>query len=592
MNPKSLQALRKIFPQYIDDVGEQALKHSDEILDPKTLKRLSAEIAQEADQAIVPMGSGSRLEALMKAKQSAPDLDDLNLQKLAQTEGDDLARRAFQQGDDVLDTARRTDNARLVGEVADTGPSNFTMPDPNASVPMTRPNTMPAKVPEVMDSSLPVQLSKQPEDFIEAMSKELPKKGLNLGRAAGIGGGIAGAGYLANELLGGGDDGDKGQAQQAGMPQKRPEDARIPAPAQTKEDKPIVKDVISKVTNPQQTREEKVDSMSNYIKMLQEAQAKDDKNEFLTTMLRAAVQAGAALSMTKADYSGVEALEKQTKNIDKVKKQMDTDKMYRQMQEEAQMADPNSAVSKQVRALLIQSGYPANDKMSAKQLKDMGVNIYNLIGQQKAQEAKLKIEQSKASLSNEDKKKKFAQSLRKEVTTGALGKQYSNFVQAERISSALSEFKKNPSGYKDYATLMGGLKALQGDESVVREAEVRMGMSATSIFDSTYNRLQKLATGKMLTDNQRNEMVKTIEVLKDVGHRNYMDAVTPILEQAEMEGIEKSLILPKSLSSTEPSKKGGTSIKLPSQMKPNSVITTKSGKKYKVNQDGTTATEI
>lgn len=549
MNPKSLQALRKIFPQYVDDVGEAALKQADEVIDPTTINRLSAELAQEADQAIVPMGSGSRLEALMKAREAAPDINDLNLQKIAQQEADDAARAAFQQGDDVLDAAKRTEDARLVGEAVDKGPSNFTMPDPNASVPMARPNTMPAKVPEVMDKTLPVPLGKQPDDFINATATEIPMKRPSIGKAAAIGTGLAGAGYLASQL---GEDGKGGKAQQAGVvPPKRPEDAKIAAPAQTKEDKPLVKDIINKVTNSQQSKEEKVDAMSNYIKMLEEAQAKDDKNEFLTTMLRAAVQAGAALGMTKADYSGVEALEKQTKNVDKLKKRMDTDKAYRQMQEEAKMADPNSAISKQLRSMLVQMGYPTTDKMSAKQLQDMGVNVFNLLGQQKAQEARLAVEQAKGVKTIDEKKKKFAQSLRKEATTGALGKQYSNLVQADRMLASISEFAKDPSGYKDYASLMGGLKALQGDESVVREAEIRLGMAAGSLADRIEANFSRYTSGKSLSENQRKELIKTVQILSNVARKNYMDAVAPILEQAEMEEIDKSLILPKSLTSQQ-----------------------------------------
>jgi hypothetical protein len=119
-------------------------------------------------------------------------------------------------------------------------------------------------------------------------------------------------------------------------------------------------------------------------------------------------------------------------------------------------------------------------------------------------------------------------------------------------------------------------------------------MSATSLFDSLQNQLQKAATGKLLQPEQRKQMVDTIRILSDISKNQYMQSVQPILEQAEREGIDRELILPGSVVGEEKqvAEPGKGTVKLGSQKKPGTVITTKGGKSYRVNEDGQTATEL
>jgi len=374
---------------------------------------------------------------------------------------------------------------------------------------------------------------------------------------------------------------------------------------------PPVTNEIKKIQSAPRTTsisEEKAPVLSEQelmLNRLQQAQDADAQDRFMSGLLRAGTTIGGAVAMTKPDYSGVEALEKNIgvneKNLkSQISTKSDIQKLNQaqlQLEDENKLRDPNSSASKLVKQILAKQGINVN---TAQEAKNVGINVQNIILQEMASADRMKMaEISKdQKLAKEEKKlsedqKKFTRDLRKEATSGVLGKQYATYSTGQRMSNALTEFAKNPSGYKDYATLMGGLKSLQGDESVVREAEVRMGMSATSLFDSLQNQLQKAATGKLLQPNQRKQMIETIEILTGISQQQYMQSVQPILEQAEREGIDRSLILPGSLVGQNKQEKSvqKQTVKLSNNKQPGAIITTKSGKTFRVNSDGLTATE-
>jgi hypothetical protein len=293
------------------------------------------------------------------------------------------------------------------------------------------------------------------------------------------------------------------------------------------------------------------------------AKERANRNALFAMLGKAATQIGGGIaslgagSQVKIDGSGFDDLLKMAdRPLTQLQEKQKYDKAKSELDDEKAMRDPNSEISKLVSELAVKTGLiKPGQQVSAMSLKNAGVNLGTLLatieaGKARKEAAALARDEkikAKESMLNE-RQRKFVQGLRKEATTGVLGKQYATYSTGQRMGSALEEFSKNPSGYKDYATLMGGLKSLQGDESVVREAEVRLGMSATSAIDAAYNHLQKLATGRMLTENQRKEMVNTIKTLTDASRTQYMHSVKPILEQAQMEGIDPELILSGSLS--------------------------------------------
>lgn len=292
------------------------------------------------------------------------------------------------------------------------------------------------------------------------------------------------------------------------------------------------------------------------------ARDRSDRNALVALLGKASTQIGGGIaslgagSQVSGDASGFEDLLKMSdRPLSQLKEKQNYTKAKAELNDENAMRDPNSEISRMVTGIAQKVGIlKAGQTASAMDLKNAGVNLGTLLSTIEAgkarteaaalaREARIAGKEEKLS----DTQRKFAQGLRKEATTGVLGKQYSTFSTGQRMSDALSDFAKDPSGYSDYATLMGGLKVLQGDESVVREAEVRMGMQATSLFDGLQNDLQKLKSGKSLQPNQRQAMIDTIKTLTDLSKQQYMNSVKPILEQAEMEGIDPNLILSGSL---------------------------------------------
>jgi hypothetical protein len=526
----------------------------------KTLKQLLAESPEqvskiirglrgEADDAVTKLGSGKNLEALQKAS----------------TDLADQARQPFPPA--YPKTVVQDDLAKKAGFKLEGKPysTEGVMVPEGTGVPMIRQQTLPDVVEGVVRNFDDIQVLPPmnipiPRSSVQNRAVDLvenftdPKK--SLAKRLGLGGAAVagGAGVLALQ------DQEEPAIQQVPAPVKK-EDSEATSNEEkqpvklSKEDQDQVVEIGKKVAErPESVTEQEVD----YLRMLQQAQQDDNQSRLVNNLLRAGTTIGAAIAGVKPDYSGVDELQKQVSGVSQVRQLMKTEQAQRQLNDDKSLRDPNSAVSKQMRAALVQAGMPVNEKISAQNLKDMGVNIYNILGQKQAAEIAARARIDARGLNEEDRQKRFVQSLRKELVTGAIGKQYSNYLQSERIGKALVEFRKNPSGYKDYATLMGGLKALQGDESVVREAEVRMGRQAASLIDTAINSVEKLKSGKMLTDRQRGQMIDTIETLGNIGRETFLTSAAPIMEQADREGIDRELILPKSLVSKEPKKQEET----------------------------------
>jgi len=238
--------------------------------------------------------------------------------------------------------------------------------------------------------------------------------------------------------------------------------------------------------------------------------------------------------------------------------------------------DPNSPQSKGYRELAKSMGFDIQGNASASDLEKLIngpiSNTYNQKNAQKARseenalnrESQLNLMRERmatmkdAKVGAKDlKDRTFLQGLRKEATGGAYGKMFTNYNTAKRMQTSLNQFAQNPSGYSDYATLMGGLKALQGDESVVKEAEIRLGMGATSLVNKAMNYAQQAATGKSLQPSQRAEMVRVINILADTAKNQYVQAVEPLILQAKQEGYDPKYILGEELRSSGAVPSGG-----------------------------------
>jgi hypothetical protein len=272
---------------------------------------------------------------------------------------------------------------------------------------------------------------------------------------------------------------------------------------------------------------------------LVDAQQRAANARLVSGMGKAGDIIGSAIAGTKASPEIFDEQIKRSDNITKDHK----DRVANQKN------DPNSAVSKAMRAQFEKMGFKFKGAISAADLEEQlssATTLFNAEENRESREKELAVRAAIAQMdktkSRSDKKDQFVQALRKEATAGQLGKVYENFVHASRMTEALEQFSKDPTGYSDYGSLMGSLKALQMDPSVVREAEIRLGMNATSLANKVQNWSERLISGKQLQPEQRQEMIKAIQVLAGTAQRQYVDAARPLFNQAEMEGIDPRVI--------------------------------------------------
>lgn len=238
-------------------------------------------------------------------------------------------------------------------------------------------------------------------------------------------------------------------------------------------------------------------------------------------------------------------------------KGIDLSKAKIQLKDAQANKDPNSEISKATREAILQRFQLAGAKvnipqgLSAEQLKGMfpmGDIVDDLLkkqGVEAAAKERSAARKDAERFKKEGKLEDYTKDFRKELTSPSTigGKAYSNFLNADKAFSAISTYSKDPSGYKDYASLMSALKALQGDESVVREAEIKLGMGAGSLMDSLNNTFSKAATGKMLQPKQRQQMMDAVSVLRETYRDQFNRAAAPTLEQAKHLGLDSSQIL-------------------------------------------------
>lgn len=144
---------------------------------------------------------------------------------------------------------------------------------------------------------------------------------------------------------------------------------------------------------------------------------------------------------------------------------------------------------------------------------------------------------------DEEKKDKFTQSLRKEISTGALKTVYSNVMNSKRAERLIQDAIDNPNGFKDFGVLMGTLRALQGDDSVIKDAERKAGEDVGSILDKISVRVKKLKNGESLTDDQRHMLLQAAKPLIDAANDQAKVAFEPLFTQADEMGIPREKLI-------------------------------------------------
>lgn len=270
-------------------------------------------------------------------------------------------------------------------------------------------------------------------------------------------------------------------------------------------------------------------------------------------------------------------------------KQADTVLSQYKERMEKEKVDPNSPLSKGMKQFMKSFGFEVKGDASAEELMKLSpiaeryyqsIENRELRKEQAAQRsednrfrwAQLAAQKDIAKQNKEaeierkrgEKLEGYTMQMRKDLTSGPLAKQYTSVVNSKTALSDLTSFMENPTGYTDYGTLMRSLKVLQGDDSVVREAEMRLGQNAGSLSQKLQNYADQIATGRSLRPEQRQDIVNTLKVMDASATNQYKQAAQPYLEQARELGLNEDFILPGILRET-PTNKTSTQNSSPQQ---------------------------
>lgn len=209
-----------------------------------------------------------------------------------------------------------------------------------------------------------------------------------------------------------------------------------------------------------------------------------------------------------------------------------------------EMNDPKSVASKSYQDLYRSLGGKVTGNETASELEEpikYAQQKYSVDESKKNRALQLAMMKESKSQATDMKKESFIKDIRKEVVASA---PYKTALQGRRINEMLTKFNENPTGYSDYGTLMGALKALQGDESVIREAELKMGMQAGSLSDKISNEWSKAASGQMLQPEQRKAIIGAAKIMGDISAHNFESHANPYLLQAQRLGLPTNEIFP------------------------------------------------
>jgi len=285
------QKMGKSTDEVLEALGKKAATTGDEVSEAATM----ANLQREAADAAVPMGSGKNLDALQSAS------DDI----ATTTKTAELQKGALNAP--YVDAERNINNANLSLSYDDAPAAQYKVPAPDG-----------IKASQAAPASLADTASKlQGSVNINRMDPRLK------GVAAALG--LGGLGY---GMMGG----DEEQPQIPMAPQAKQEvppaqpqvitpvqraaSSAIAAPKSDSLDFKALENTFDKgmAGLPQESTPEEQEP--DYSSLMREAQQSSNQNDFYNHLLRAGNQAGAAIaslgagSQVKADYSGVDALEK------------------------------------------------------------------------------------------------------------------------------------------------------------------------------------------------------------------------------------------------------------------------------------------
>lgn len=602
--------------QFLSLASKKAAQSADD-LSPEELQKLLKNVADNPPPS--PLGQGKNLDALMAAKEAAPDASDLKSTYPKNITQDDLAIPPEPMTKDFVMVPEGTGVPAVIPKSPVKAITPEVVEDSKDMVPAIFQQQKKA------DSGLPVMIEQMKTISPEARNRVDPRFLAALGLTAGA------AGYLASENQS--PSMTETSAKKKGpssnvmddMDRGAEEEARNLEQYAVKEPSKAMGTQATGLQDPglQQAMEALDRGMASLpkeaeedpdMKALREAQEKDEERAMMLGLQRAANQIGASLAMTKADQSGIDALEKyvgqKEKNVkSKIATKADKQKLEQarlEMDDDNKLRDSKSDISTTARGIAKMLGINVTDNTSAKQLQDAGLPLGTLLSTKMAADSRKELMEAtgeaKKETKEEQNKMKVQSSADKLISQALKSKDYEAYNAANdainALDAAIASGDKTASG----SAFMQFAKIAQGDNSVVRDGDMAV-LAGRFNYTSPTEMITKLAAkakGGNFNATELAQMKAVAErarILKGQRVQKLLSPAVTRLSEAGVnlaESIDPSII--EELNQFKPQTKEAKSeqketVSLPSKKNPGAIITTKGGKTFKVNADGLTATE-
>lgn len=364
---------------------------------------------------------------------------------------------------------------------------------------------------------------------------------------------------------------------------------------------------ISEVSN-------KVPSVVDDFEKQQElARQQDNEHNLLFGLLKAAQMGGSALAGTKANTEFADAeLSKNNEMTNQLKTNMDLKEEHQNILDKNRMRDPNSDISKQARAMLAEV-YPELLKkypnISAAEMDKMGVNMGQLASVKEniaSRKETTRMHNETLALARSNKKEQKGTEVAGnhiDTYTKMLYKDYQGVQQAETNAKRAKDIVANniagvTPGAGDIAILYNFIKGLDKD-SAVREGEIGLSKQARSVLGRLDSEVKRIQGGDLLDQATREAFAELIDASSKAERLNFVKQKRNAIAAGVQKGIDPDILdkaifadvstVAEPVKSTTISK--GQKIPLTGKGVPGRTFTHE-GKDYKVDPDGTSATEI
>ncbi len=294
-------------------------------------------------------------------------------------------------------------------------------------------------------------------------------------------------------------------------------------------------------------------AMQNEDDALERAQRLDSQNQLVNNLLRAGIMGGSAIAGSKADYSGVDALDKglgqNVKNVkDKqsfAKEKQTMAKAQAELDDDNKLRDSNSDISKTARELAVKLGIKVADKVSAKQLQDAGLPLGTLLSTQIAADSRREMAQltreSMSSSKDNSNKLKVQGSVDRQVSQLLKSKDYEAYNAAKDAEFALGgALETDDDKIKGGAAFMQYAKIAQGDNSVVRDgdmAQLAGRYNYTSVSDM-FDKLKAVARGGNFGKNELAAMKEVAVLTQKIKGDRVARLLSPIMKRTDAAGLD------------------------------------------------------